>query len=949
VNHERYARVKELVFAASELTGGERAAYLDRACAGDSALRVEVESLLVHQPDPASIVQSGALAGDLEGALAGALREPGGRRAPDRVGPYRVLESLGEGGMGQVFRAEQDEPIRRVVALKLIRRGLDSREFFRRFEAERQILARLEHPGIARLIDGGLTDDGVPWFTMEFVDGVPIDRYCDEHALGVAARVQLVREVCAAVQYAHRNLIVHRDLKPGNILVSPDGTVKLLDFGIAKVLGPGGHGVETAAEAPLTRTDSRLLTPAYAAPEQVRNEPVTTATDVYSLGVILYELLCGRRPYVASGGSTHELESAILSVEPVAPSATLREYGPAPRSEAALADDTSVAAARGTMPARLRREIAGDLDTICLKALRKEPERRYSSADELGADLRRHLEGRPVLARRDTFGYRAGKFVRRHRAGAAATAAVVMLVAAIVSVYTARLREQRDRATEARDASDAVTEFLSGMLRAPDPREQGRDVTVLAVLDSASHKIQKEFATRPAIAARLEMAVGRAYHGLGQYAPAREHLERAAAMAGTRLGRDAPAQLSARQYLATLATDQGRYQEAESLTRLNLADRRRLLGLEHPDALESVNALADLRARLGHPAEAESLLNWNLAARRRVLGQEHAQTLNTMGLLANLYADQGRFREAEPYYVRQLEIRRRDLGPDHPHTLSTMNNLALLYMQTARYAQAEPLFLETLAIRRRVEGENHPDAVGTKYNLGILYSELGRFAESESLLTQVLNAFRREFDEEGARTLVVKNNIARMYAKAKRYREAEALYRSTIASRKRVLGEEHPSTLGSEVNLAGVLRDAGRYAEAEPLYLATLATQWRVLGDRHANTLNSMHHLGLLYLKSGKPARACPPLDSALAGVSAKLGRDHIDWARYATALGDCLTRLGRLDEAQATLDSAYASAVRTRPPGDPQLRETAAALAALYDARGNANAARAWRERAGK
>jgi serine/threonine-protein kinase len=946
---ERFARVKELVLAASERGAAERAAYLDRACGDDTALRAEVESLLAHQPDVVSIVRSGALAGDLEGALADALRGGGSRRAPDRIGPYRVLEPLGQGGMGEVFRAEQDEPIRRVVALKLIRRGLDSREFFRRFEAERRILARLEHPGIARLIDGGLTDDGVPWFTMEYVDGVPIDRYCDERALGVAERLRLVREVCAAVQYAHRNLIVHRDLKPGNILVTEDGTVKLLDFGIAKVLGPGATGGEPAAEPPLTRADSRLLTPAYAAPEQVRNEPVTTATDVYSLGVILYELLCGSRPYVAAGGSTHELESAILEAEPVAPSATL--HGAAAHAEPAATGRSpgARAAARGTAPDRLRRELAGDLDSICLKALRKEPERRYSSADELEADLRRHAEGRPVLARRDTFGYRAVKFIRRHRGAVAATVAVVLLVAAIVGVYTVRLREQRDRATEARDASDAVTEFLSGMLRAPDPGERGRDVTVLAVLDSASRKIEQEFAARPAIAGRLELAVGRAYHGLGQYGPAREHLERAAAIAGARLGRDAPERRSARQYLAVLATDQGRFREAESLTTLNLADRRRLLGPEHPEALESVNALADLRARLGRQAEAESLLLWNLAARRRVLGEEHEQTLNTIGLLANLYADQSRFKEAEPLYARQLVLRRRDLGPEHPHTLSTMNNLALVYMQTARYAEAEPLYLETLAARRRVEGEDHPDMVGTLYNLGILYSELGRFAESESLLTRVVNAFRREFGEEGPRTLIAKNNLARMYARAKRYREAETLFRSTLAARRRVLGAEHPSTLGTRVNLAGVLRDGGHTAEAEALFRETLAIQRRVLGPRHANTLNTSYQVGLLHLRAGEAARAQAFLDSATTGVGATFGREHVDWARYATALGECLTRLGRLDEAAAVLDSAGAIAARTRPPGDAQLRDIAAARAALEEARGSAGEARARRERAGR
>jgi serine/threonine-protein kinase len=938
-----YARVKEILLAARELPPGERAAYLARACAGDEELHAAVESLLARESAPAGLVRSGALAGYLEGPLQAVLGEAAPRVVPERIGPYRILEPLGEGGMGEVFRAEQEEPIRRVVALKLVRRGLDSREFVGRFEAERQILARLEHPGVARLIDGGLTEDGVPWFTMEYVDGVPLDRYCDEQALPIPERLALFRKACAAVQFAHRNLVVHRDLKPSNMLVSGDGSVKLLDFGIAKVLGAQAEG---PAAAPLTRTDTRLLTPEFAAPEQIRNEPVTTATDVYALGVVLYGLLSGRRPYAVTGLSAHEVENAILTEEPVPPSVALRRApgGARPSRGASLED---VAAARGTDPARLKRQLAGDLDTICLKALRKEPERRYPTVDQLDDDLARHLAGRPVLARRDTFGYRAGKFVRRHRGAVAAAAGVVLLLAAVVGAYTLRLREERDRARQARDASEAVTEFLSGMLRAPDPGERGRDVTVAAVLDSASRTIAREFADRPAIAARLEQAVGRAYHGLGEYDTAEVHLERAVRLSGELAGPEAVETMSARMHLADLYTDEGRYREAESLTVRNLAGRRRALGPEHPETLESVNALANLAAYQGRPAEAESLFLWNLAARRRVLGEEHGQTLNTMGLLANLYADQSRFAEAEPLYTRQLEIRRRTLGPEHPITLSNVNNLALLYMQTARPALAEPLFLENLGIRRRVLGEEHPETVATKYNLAILYTEQERFAEAESLLVEVRNLWARSFGPESPRTLIVKNNLARLYARAKRYREAEALYREVIAARRRVLGAEHPSTLGSIVNLAGVLRDAGRSAEAEAMYRDVLATQRRVLGEKHANTLNTTFQLGALYAGRGDCAAARPLLRAAADGVAETLGRDHVDWARYETSLGECLAALGEYAAAESALAAAYESAAGTRSAADPQARGTAEALAKLYEARGDAAQARAWREKA--
>jgi serine/threonine-protein kinase len=511
----RWKRVQELFEAALELDAGGRADFLRGECGDDRELCDEVLSLIdadsgehslldghaVDALEPEPAVEEGAAS--LEGAL---------------VGPYRVIERIGAGGMGAVYLAERaDGHFERKVALKVIKRGMDTEEILARFRSERQILAQLRHLNIAHLLDGGVTDDGRPYFTMEYVDGVPIDRYCDEHRLTVEERLALFETVCEAVQYAQHNLVVHRDLKPSNILVTNDGQVKLLDFGIAKVVGEESEH-ERTGDAGLTRTGVRMMTPGYASPEQVRGEAVTTATDVYSLGVVLFELLAGHRPYNVMAETPRELERAIVETPPqrlsTAVAATRERVDAASRSVVTTTPE-DVAEARRAIPAQLRKRLSGDLDNICLMALRKEPDRRYASAGLLLLDLQRHRQGIPVTARRDTFVYRAQKFAQRNRGAVVAAALIVVVVAALTTFYTMRLARERDRARlEAAKAAE-VSEFLQSLFEVADPgQSKGEDITARELLDRGAERIETELAGQPEVQAEMMHVVGTVYHTL---------------------------------------------------------------------------------------------------------------------------------------------------------------------------------------------------------------------------------------------------------------------------------------------------------------------------------------------------------------------------------------------------------------------------------------------------
>lgn len=849
---KRWRRVKEIFHSALEHEPATRTAFLDDRCGDDEDLRREVNSLLAaHEAEPEFIerpaIDPSSMSGD------------GGDdpRGGTVVGRYLIERRIASGGMGVVYLAKRaDDAYQTQVAVKILRvdRLFDTPrrriDLMRRFRRERQTLANLNHPNIARLHDGGTTDEGLPYFVMDYIDGRPIDEYCDAEKLSTNERLEMFRTVCGAVHYAHQRLVVHRDLKPSNTLVDSDGTPHLLDFGIAKLLdGSSARAVTN------TRTGAQPMTPEYASPEQIRGDRITTATDVYSLGVILYELLTGHRPYRLSGMPRHELGRVICEQQPDRPSTIVMSAGERPTQDgfdSIVLTPESVSLTRDGTPDRLKRQLAGDLDLIVLKALRKEPQRRYASAEELSEDVRRHLSGEAILARPSSLVYQVRVFTRRNKL---LVGAFVMVLAALVTGFVAST-VQYFRAERRKAEAVAVTEFLSDTLASVDPAEaKGQEPTVREVLRRAALQIDDAFPDQPLVAATLRTTIGNTFRALGDRVTAERHLSVALALRRDQLGTQHPDTLRSANNLTNLLADAGRYEEAEEQYRRTLAAQKRILGDEHPDTLASMNNLAAALQFQGKLKAARSLHRNVLAVSRRTLGEEHPDTLQSMHNLANVLGDQGKLDEAEELHRRVLEARRRILGEEHPETLASMRNLALVLGQARKLSEAEKYHRETLALERRVHGENHPKTLSSLGSLAVALVDVGKLGEAEALLHQVLEGRRTTLGEEHPDTLQSMDNLANVLAARSALDDAEVLHRRTIELRRRVLGEEHADTLLSMNNLANVLSGQGKDAEAAALHQQTLATQRRVLGDRHPDTLVSMNNVAHV-LMGGEPAAA---------------------------------------------------------------------------------------------
>ncbi len=887
MSDQRLDRLEELLAEVLERPAEARSAFLDEACGDDLGLRRELEELLgVHEE--ASRFFDG-LTGEI--AAAAPLELDSAARPRMQIGPYRTLEAVGHGGMGAVYRAERvDGAFDQQVALKLLHLDMETPQLRARFLAERQILARLGHPHIARLLDGGVTDEGRPYFVMEHVEGQPITRHCAAQGLAVDDVLRLFLAVIGAVSYLHRNLIVHRDLKPGNILVDRDGQVKLLDFGIAKLLDEVPEG------AGLTRTGEQLMTPEYAAPEQLAGEPVTTATDVYALGVVLYELLTGSRPHERPtpdpGSPTRDL--------PATPSSRLRSRqrrGGIPPTE--TAEPGAPAPARGDW-----RRIAGDLDTICLKALRPEPEARYASAEQLGQDIERYLEGLPVLARKSTFGYRAGKFARRHRRVLLAAGLVAaVIIGGFLRERALRSEAERARATAQRETAKAVavSGFLGELLSSVDPmKAQGREVTVADVLEQAAGRIADsgELAAQPEVEAAVRLTIGNTYVSLGRYPEAQEHLERAVELRGGLEARN-PEALDAAADLAVLYTRLGLFDEAEPILRRVLELRAETLGEDHPSTLKALNLLADLLWAEGRYDEVEAIDRHTLEIRRRVLGEDHPDTLKSLNGLAATLFNAGRYAEAAALFEQALAVATRLLGEDHPHTLTLGSNLASAYLELGRYAQAESLLREVVGAKTRVLGENHGETAMSVHNLGVTLAEQARYPEAEEQLRRAIT-IRENLPGDRSSWLFSRNLLADVLRDQGRLEEGEALYLSTLKLQRESFGPEDGNTLRTMAGLAELRVEQGELEAAEALLTEILEPQQRVRGEAHPDTLGSLTLMARIRTLQGRSEEALELSEEAVRIGSEGLGPEHPVVLHAELERARALAGLGRLEEAEA-------------------------------------------------
>ena len=852
--------------AALDLPHDQRASFLDRACTDDPALRADAERLLQACDRAEHFLDEPALL--FASPLLESLTIEAGA-APDvgmHVGPYRLIRELGHGGMGAVYLAERDDSqFRHRVALKVIRRGMDD-DAVLRFMDERQILASLNHPNIARLLDGGVTSDGLPYFAMEYVEGLRIDRYCDGRRLSIAARLELFVHVCHGVQYAHRNLIVHRDLKPSNILVTDDEQVKLLDFGIAKLLG-----APEAARA-LTQGGARLMTPQYASPEQVRGESISTASDIYTLGVVLYELLTGQYPYRCAA-HRDDLERAVLNEQPIRPSTAVRRTPVSRAADRAVASSPSASDARNCTVEKLHRTLRGDLDTIVLRAMSKEIDRRYGTAEQLASDIWRHLAGRPVTARRDTFQYRAQKFVRRHPFSVAAMVAFTTLLVVFSSVTTIQSRRigaQAEHLKAERDKAQQITSFLTEMFNLSSPLEgKGNTLRARDVLDSATARIDRELKAQPEIQAQLMKRVGRAYYGLGLYGSARRLYTSALVLFEQTQGENSADASSTMNGLALVLLDDGDYQAAERMYRRALAIRRRMLGDQHRDV---------------------------------------ARTLNGLGLVLCI---NGRGKDADAVLREALNIDRRT-----PENLvgigQTLNNLGRVRQDAGDAPSAEALHRESLALRTRLFGADHFEVSVSQVNLAIALRTRGELATAESLLRQALRTQRLVLSDEHADVAATMSELAAVVAMEGDARAAEALYRESLQRQRRVLGSSHPRLIGTLVRLGQLVIDKNRPAEGERLIREALAISEQSFPADHWQIGEAQVALGAALSALGDDNEAERLLVSGYTTLEQSRGTQHRQTQVARASLAAHYERSGRASEVIARL-------IRGGNEGDPR------------------------------
>jgi len=1000
VSSAQHEKLEELFSAALERkTPAERAAFLEGACDAEPALRASVEELLGAHERAGSFLDAPAVDPNATLASSPASESPG-----TKIGRYKVLQEIGEGGFGSVYMAEQEEPVRRKVALKIIKLGMDTKQVIARFEAERQALALMDHPNIAKVLDAGATETGRPYFVMELVKGVRITEYCDQSKLSTRERLELFLLVCQAVQHAHQKGIIHRDIKPNNVLVTLHETTpvpKVIDFGIAKATS---HRL--TEKTLFTEFRQFIGTPEYMSPDQaeISGLDVDTRTDIYSLGVLLYVLLTGTTPFDAKtlrGAGFDEIKRIIREVEPEKPST---------RVATLTASGAAIGALRQAEPAALSKLIRGDLDWIVMKAIEKDRTRRYQSASELANDIERHLNHEPVLAGPPGMAYKFSKFIRRNRAAVIAGSLVAAALLAGFSVATvgyvqatlarveaedARKGEQEHRRLAEASAGKArqeaaesaeVSQFLQQMLASVDPSKAlGREVTICYVLDEAARKIDEgALARQPEVEVTVRMTLGRTYQALGLYAAAEIHLRAAEAIRTSGLGAEHPDTLRSRSVLAGVLTSQHKYAQAEALARRTAETQSRVLGAEHPDTLASRDRLGVTLRRQDTPdklAEAESIHGRTLEIQQRVLGDRHMDTLRSQVNLGSVYQAQARYGLAEKVLGEALEVERRVVGEEHPEVTRAMNNLALTLERQGKYEAAEELYRQTWELNRRILGPNHPRTQIPMNNLLRVLRDQNKVTELRPLVADGLDRLRRAAERPDADALALHAYawelltcepadlrdaeaalpVARRAVELDGGKDANILDTLALAfqmtgdldraietqqqavARARAGGPYNLAEL--EVRLADLLLERGDVLRAARVSWGGLAGRLRDSLASDSVVGGSMVLRAQALMEEGNFPRAEPLLRACLATRQKVLPEGHWLIADARSLLGVAVAGQGEFAQAEPLLLDAFAR-VKDNPqaPRDCK-RQARRRIVRLYESWGRPDQAAEWRE----
>ncbi len=825
---------------ALEMSDTQQAAWLAELRQVQPDIAAQIEGWLIERR---VVNETGFLAGHATAALETSL-------AGSIIGSYQLVSPIGEGGMGVVWRARRnDGRFEGTVAIKLLHAALIGRPSGERFRREGEFLARLTHPQIARLIDAGVSRAGQPYLVLEYIEGEPIDRYCDERCLDPRARIRLFLDVLQAVAHAHTHLIVHRDLKPSNVLVTSDGAIKLLDFGIAKMLE---HDTRSGRATRLTRASGSALTPEYAAPEQLTGAPVTTATDVHALGVVLYGLLTGQHPIGALPRSPAELVKAIVEVDRVKMSDAVVDSGTI--GQGALVE---TARRRATTPDKLRRILRGDLDTVVARALKLASGERYRSVLEMADDLQRYLALEPIRARPDTARYRAMKFARRHASALSTAAAVVTLVAGLVIVGTVRLTAERDRARVQAAKAEKVSGLMINLMTGADPyRDPDRqEVTVRQVLERSAAQIEIELADDPEVQSEMLTMLGRTYERLGAYDKAQPLLERALALV-EHIDSTHPGVGQALNNLGVLLRMRGDYAGSAAMLERSLAMRRRALGNAHIDVAVTLVELGRSYRRLGLPNRAEPLYQEALDIRRRAFGDEHRETATSKGDLGLSIMERGDLRGAERLFRESYETSRRVLGDGHPNTAGALENLGLLALEKGEHGVAERIFRTSLVHERRTFGARHRAVATTLSRLATSLREQGKHDEAISALDDALAIARMTMDRGHPAVAGYLTELGRVHVDRGDANVAEGLFREVLVVHTRAFGERDWRVAATKSLLGDALTRLKHYAEAEPLLLDAAHVLRYVPGEQGRAASATAERLLALYTALNEPGKA---------------------------------------------------------------------------------------------
>ena len=837
MDRARWDRIQKLFHDAADVPQDEQRVFLEAACGGDEELVVEVLNMLDQDANGHSLLDRN-IADIAQETLANAI--PASLILKE-FGPYRIMKLLGEGGMGVVYLAERRD-LGTEVAVKVLRDAWLSPARRERFASEQRTLAQLNHPLIARLYDADTLDDGTPWFVMEYVDGIPLTHYCRNNGCSVEQRLQLFRSVCEAVQHAHGHAVIHRDLKPSNVLVKNDGSVRLLDFGISKQLESLDLQVDQ------TMTGLRMMTPAYASPEQIRGDRVGISTDVYSLGVILYELLTGQLPFDLSGLTPAEAASIIAEHEPGKPSAAIKRT-------------TDSDANSHTLSLSLSKTAWADLDVLCLNAMHKDPRRRYRTVEALIRDLDHYLNGEPLEARPDTLDYRIGKFVRRNRGAVASTTVIFVVIVGLIAFFTVRLAKARDTALAEAARTQRIQQFTANLFQGGDPAAGPSDsLRVITIVDRGVQEA-KTLNHDPKVQAELYQNLGSIYQKLGKFEPADSLLRSALEQRKSLFGADSPEAAESLTALGLLRSDQARLDEAEQLVRQGLEMAKRHLPPNHPalakatlaygkvlaergsydqaitaldeavrlqsapgvapaDLATSLSALADAHYRAGHYDICKSLYTRVLEMHRQIYGERHPLVADDLGSLAAVQRDLGYYSEAERLDRQALEIAQSYYGNNHPKTAGCLTALAESLTYENKYDEAVSSLNQALAIQERVYGPAHPSVAETLNELGNVASMRDHLDEAEARFQRAADIYRTVYGDHHYLVAIALSNVAGITYDKKDYPRAEQLFRDVIRRYKETLPADNVNLAIAHIKLGRTLLHDNRYKDAEPETLA---------------------------------------------------------------------------------------------------------------------------------